>query len=77
MRLVHILGVELVEPRTVEGGAEIEIVEPGIAADEADLGEIRPGAAVGAAGHADDDVVVLAAPPSQHVLELRRAASGR
>src|SRR5579875_3168986 len=53
-----VLAVELVEPRAVEGAAEIEVVEAGIAADEADLGEIGPRAAVRAARHADGDLVL-------------------
>src|SRR5690606_28002098 len=58
LRLPNILRVELVEPRAVESGAEVEIISVRTATDEADFGEIGPGAAVRAAGHADDDVVV-------------------
>src|SRR5690606_33714527 len=58
LRLPKILRVELVEPCAVESGAEVEIISVRTAADEANFGEIRPGAAVRAAGHADDDVVV-------------------
>src|SRR5690606_40356822 len=58
LRLPNILRLELVEPRAVESGAEVEIIGLRTAADEADFGEIGPGAAVRAAGHADDDVVV-------------------
>ena len=56
-----VLAVQLVQARAVEGGAEIEVVLAGGAPDQADLGEIGPGAAVGAAGHADHDVVVAQA----------------
>ena len=53
----HVRPVELVQPRAVEGGAEIEVVGAWGAADQPDLGQERPGAAVGAAGHADHDLV--------------------
>ena len=53
-----ILGVKLRQARAVERGAEIEVVAAGSFADQTDLGEIGPRAAVRAAGHADDDVVV-------------------
>ncbi len=56
--VLQILGVELGQARAVERGAEIEVVAAGAFADQADLGEIGPRAAVRAAGHADDDVVL-------------------
>ena len=56
--VLEVFGVKLGEPRAVERRAEIEVVAAGPFADQADLGDIRPRAAVRAAGHADDDVVV-------------------
>src|SRR3981081_941488 len=55
--VLQILGIELGQARSVEGGAEIKIVAAGSFADQSDLGDVGPRAAVGAAGHADHDVV--------------------
>ena len=55
--MIEIFAIKLVEPRAVEGAAQIEIVAAGAFADQADFGEIGPGAAVRASGHADDDVI--------------------
>ena len=65
----QVLGVELGQPRAVERRAEIEVVAAGSFADQADLGEIGPRAAVRAAGHADDDVVVGEAVRGQPLVE--------
>ena len=55
--VIEVFAIKLVEPRAVEGAAEIEIVAAGTFADQADFGKIRPGAAVRASGHANDDVI--------------------
>src|SRR5712675_1276574 len=55
--VLQVLGIELGQARSVEGGAEIEIVAARSFADQADLGDVGPRAAVGAARHADHDVV--------------------
>src|ERR1700730_3187335 len=56
--MFDILGIELRETRAVEGTAEIKIVTAGAFADQADLGEVRPRAAIRAARHANDDVLL-------------------
>src|SRR5947207_7714230 len=56
--VLEILGIEFREPGAVDGAAEVKVVAPGAFADQADLGEVRPRAAVGTAGHADDDVLL-------------------
>src|ERR1700681_3153173 len=42
--VLEILGIELGQARSVEGGAEIEIVAAGPFADQSDLGDVGPGA---------------------------------
>src|SRR5262249_31464196 len=69
--LVHILSHKLVETRSIERGATIEIVEAGIAAHESDFSEVGPRAAIGTAGHADDDFVVFKTRPIEDVLQCR------
>src|SRR3984893_7978888 len=69
--VLDVLGIELREPRAVEGTAEIKIVTARAFADQADLGEVRPRAAVRAAGHAEDDVFSRKPVRLQPLLERR------
>src|SRR6266702_6466191 len=56
--VVEVFGIELVQARSVDGGAEIEVVAAWSLADQTDLGQVGPRAAIRAAGHADDDLII-------------------
>ena len=73
--VIEVFRIELGQTRSVERRAEIEIVSPRPFSDQTDLGEIGPRAAVGAAGHADDNVVGGQAVTCEAVVE--RIEQGR
>src|SRR5215470_2255452 len=56
--VVEVFGIEFGEPRAVKGSAQIKVVAARPFAHEANFGEVWARAAVRAAGHADDDLVL-------------------
>src|SRR5918995_1553254 len=55
--VLEVGGIKLREARAVKGAAEIEIITARPFAHESDLGDVRTGAAIGAARHANGDLI--------------------